>query len=97
MLGSEAMWIGMAIASLTSPVYVDVAVEDAAVVDAFLTKRDEGAAIEARTHTDFGWFAFKKDFYSVQISDTKARSFVLSLGPIKWRFFYARIGSPELG
>ena len=97
MLGSEAMWIGMAIASLTSPVYVDVAVEDAAVVDAFLTKLDEGAAIEARTHTDFGWFAFKKDFYSVQISDTKARSFVLSLGPIKWRFFYARIGSPELG
>ena len=40
MLGSEAMWIGMAIASLTSPVYVDVAVEDAVVVDAFLTKLD---------------------------------------------------------
>ena len=46
---------------------------------------------------DNGWFAFKKDFYTVQIGDTKARSFVLSLAPIKWRFFYARIGSPELG
>ena len=92
MLGGEALWIGMAIASLTSPVYVDLAVEDATVVDAFLAKLDEGAAIEARTQTDFGWFAFKKDFYTVQIGDTKARSFVLSLGPIKWRFFYARIG-----
>jgi len=93
MIGGEMLWIGMAIASLTSPVYIDLAVEDAAVVDAFLKKLDEGAAIEARTHTDFGWFAFKKDFYTVQIGDTKVRSFVLSLGPIKWRFFYARIGS----
>jgi len=92
MMGDEVLWIGMAIASLTSPVYIDLAVEDAAVVDAFLAKLDEGAAIEARTHTDLGWFAFRKDFYTVQIGDTKARSFVLSLGPIKWRFFYTRIG-----
>ncbi len=92
MMGDEALWIGMAIASLTAPVYIDVAVEDVAVVDAFLAKLDEGAAIEARTHTDVGWFAFKKDFYTVQIGDTKARSFVLSLGPIKWRFFFTRIG-----
>lgn len=93
MMGGEALWIGMAIASVTSPVYIDLAVEDAAIVDAFLAKLDEGAAIEARTHTDLGWFAFRKDFYTVQIGDTKVRSFVLSLGPIKWRFFYARIGS----
>jgi len=92
-MSSEVLWIGMAIASITAPVYIDVAVDDAAIVDAFLEKLDEGAAIEARTHTDFGWFAFKKDFYTVQIGDTKARSFVLSLGPIKWRFFYTRIGS----
>lgn len=93
MMGGETLWIGMAIASFTSPVYIDVAVEDKAVVDAFLEKLDEGAAVEARTHTDLGWFAFKKDFYTVPIGDTKARSFVLSLGPLKWRFFYTRIGS----
>ncbi|MDA1230336.1 MAG: DUF1559 domain-containing protein, partial [Planctomycetota bacterium] len=93
MMGGETLWIGMAIASFTSPVYIDVAVEDALVVDAFLEKLDEGAAFEARTHTDLGWFAFKKDFYTVPIGDTKARSFVLSLGPLKWRFFYTRIGS----
>ena len=92
-LGSETLFIGMAVASLTAPVYIDVAVDDVAVVDAFLEKLDQGAAIEARTQTDFGWFAFKKDFYTVQIGDTKVRSFVLSLGPLKWRFFYARIGS----
>ena len=92
MIGGS-LWIGMAVASLTSPVYIDVAVDDTAVVDAFLEKLDEGAAIEVRTHSDMGWFAFKKDFYTVQIGDTKARSFVLSLGPLKWRFFFSRIGS----
>ena len=91
--GRETLFIGMAVASLTAPVYVDVAVEDVAVVDAFLEKLDEGAAFEARTHTDMGWFAFKKDFYTVEVGETKVRSFVLSLGPFKWRFFYARIGS----
>jgi len=93
MIGGESLWIGMAVASLTSPVYIDVAVYDTTVVDAFLEKLDEGAAIEVRTHSDMGWFAFKKDFYTVQIGDTKARSFVLSLGPLKWRFFFARIDS----
>jgi hypothetical protein len=83
----------MAVASLTAPVYIDVAVEDVAIVDAFLDKLDEGAAIEARTHTAFGWFAFRKDFYTLQAGDTKVRSFVLSLGPVKWRFSYSRIGS----
>lgn len=93
MFGQEALFIGMAVASLTAPVYIDLAVEDVAIVDAFLEKLDDGAAIEARTHTDFGWFAFKKDFYTLQTGDTKVRSFVLSLGPFKWRFFYARIGA----
>ncbi len=92
MFGRETLFIGMAVASLTAPVYVDVAIDDVAVVDAFLEKLDEGTAIEARTHTDIGWFAFKKDFYTVQVGETKVRSIVLSLGPFKWRFFYARIG-----
>lgn len=90
-LGGEELWVGMAIASLTSPVYVNVSVNDTEVVDQFLSRLDEGAAIEARTHTDLGWFAFRKDFYTVDVGDTVVRSFVLSLGPIKWRFFYARI------
>jgi len=93
MFGRETLFIGMAVASLTAPVYIDVAVEDVAIVDAFLDKLDEGAAIEARTHTAFGWFAFRKDFYTLQAGDTKVRSFVLSLGPVKWRFSYSRIGS----
>lgn len=93
MMNGESLWIAMAIASFTAPVYIDVAVDDVAIVDAFLSKLDAGAAVEARTHTDFGWFAFKKDFYTVQLDDTKVRSFVLSLGPLKWRFFYARIDS----
>lgn len=93
MFGRETLFIGMAVASLTAPVYIDVAVEDVAIVDGFLDKLDEGAAIEARTHTAFGWFAFRKDFYTFQAGDTKVRSFVLSLGPVKWRFFYSRIGA----
>lgn len=50
--GRETLLIGMAVASLTAPVYIDVAVEDVATVDAFLEKLDELAAIEARAQTD---------------------------------------------
>lgn len=93
MMNGESLWIGMAIASLTSPVYVSLSVADTDVVDRFLQKLDEGAAIEVRTHNDMGWFEFRKDFYAIPMGDTRVRSFVLSLGPIKWRFFYTRIGS----
>ena len=92
MFSRETLLIGMAVASLNAPVYIDVAVEDVTIVDAFLEKLDESWAIEARAQTDLGWFALKKDFYILQADDTKVRSFVLSLGPFKWRLFQCRIG-----
>lgn len=90
--GGQELWMGMAAASLTSPVYVSLAVNDADVVDWFLRKLDVGAAIETQRHTDMGWFAFRKDFYKVLVGTSEVRSFVLSLGPIRWRFFFTRVG-----
>jgi hypothetical protein len=92
-MGVESLWIGMAIASLTSPVYLNVSVDDVQVVDRFLQTLDEVAALEARKETNFGFFSTGKDFYKIPIGATTARSFVLRLGPVRWRLFYARIGS----
>ena len=88
------MWVGFVVASLTSPVYISIPVQDAKVVDEFLGKLDGFAAAAARRQENVGgWFRFEQDFYRAKLSDgTLARGYVFSLGPIKWRFFYARIG-----
>lgn len=89
----DMVWIGMAIASITAPVYIDVEVQDAEVVDQFLAKVDEGAAIEARKQNEqFFWFGFDKDFYKMQVGQTQVRSFVVSFGPIRLRYFFTRVG-----
>lgn len=91
-LDSEDVWIGFAIASVTAPVYVNVPVVDAAIVDDFLTKLSEGLAVTARDRMEFGFFALQKDFYEIPVSDSPVHSFVLSFGPVRWRFFYGRVG-----
>jgi hypothetical protein len=91
----ETAWVGFVVASLTSPVYLSMPVQDAKVVDEFLDKLDGFAAAAARRKENLGgWFRFEQDFYRAKLSDgTLARSYVFSIGPIKWRFFYARIGN----
>jgi len=69
-----------------------VPVADAAIVDDFLTKLSEGLAVTARDHMEFGFFALQRDFYEIPLSDGPVRSFVLSFGPVRWRFFYGRVG-----
>jgi hypothetical protein len=90
----EALWVGFVVASLTSPVYISVPVQDARIVDDFLDKLDVVAAQAARRQENVGgWFRFEQDFYRAKLSDgSLARGYAFSLGPIKWRFFYARIG-----
>jgi hypothetical protein len=90
----DELWVGFIVASLTSPVYISVPVQDAKVVDDFLDKLDVFAAEAARRQENVGgWFRFEQDFYRAKLSDgSLARGYALSLGPIKWRFFYARIG-----
>ena len=81
-------------ASLNSPVYVSVPIEDAQVVDAFLKKVDSAAAELVRTPEGGGFFRIDKDFYTLPLENgITARSAGLQFGPVKWRFFWARIGT----
>jgi hypothetical protein len=84
--------IVLAIASLNAPVYVSVPLEDTDVTDEFLNSVDDALARFARRPERNMFFQFQKDFYQLPLSDgTSARSMGLQLGPVKWRFFWARI------
>ncbi|HUG91367.1 MAG TPA: hypothetical protein VML55_11065 [Planctomycetaceae bacterium] len=90
----ETMWISMLVASLNSPVYLSIPVTDAAIVDRFFDALDPLLAAAAR-RPERGWFfEVNQDFYKLSgdESATPVRTFALSFGPLKWRFFWARIG-----
>lgn len=82
------------IASLNSPVYVSLPLEDADITDNFLSHLDTVVAPLARRNVEAGFFRFDRDFYTLPIGESvTARSLAVSFGPIKWRFFWARIGN----
>ena len=88
------MMIGMAIISLNSPVYIALPVQDAMVTDQFLERLDAELAVEARKSEGVSSLPFDGDFYRFQLKQGQtARSFGLRYGPIKLRFFWARIGN----
>ena len=86
--------IGFLVASLNSPVYAAVPVKDAKVVDKFFDELDAGLAQLARRHEDGGWIAVEHDFYKVPLTggDQRIRCYGVSVGAVKWRVFFARIG-----
>ena len=92
-LPDEMAIVTFLVASLNSPVYVSVPVQDAKVVDKFLDQLDAGVARLARQPERGGWFPLDHDFYKVPLagSDTRIRCYGISLGPVKWRLFYARL------
>ena len=91
----EVLWISFLVASLTAPVYVDVPVKDAAIVDQFLERLDHYlTAISRGGRGPLDWFGLQADFYHLdQGGDTPTRSYTLQIGPVKMRFFFARIGN----
>jgi hypothetical protein len=93
-VGPESLAVSFLIASLNSPVYVSLPVQDEKVVDEFLANLDKVLAVLSRRRqnvTRFFWF--EQDFYRAKLSSGQAvRGYGLSIGPVKWRFFWARIG-----
>jgi hypothetical protein len=82
----------VAIASLNAPVYISLPLEDAEITDQFLAAVDGALARYARMPERGGFFGFEKDFYTLPLNETTtARSLGLQVGPVKWRFFWARI------
>jgi hypothetical protein len=90
----DILWISMLVASLNSPVYLSVPVHDAKVVDEFLDSLDPLLATVARRPEQGWFFEVNTDFYSLPAGESasRVRTFALSFGPLKWRFFWARIG-----
>jgi hypothetical protein len=89
---AEIFGIGMMLASINSPVYAQLSLNDVEIADKFIEKLDDALSIVAREGVELGFFRLSKDFYTATEKDLKARTFVLSLGPVRWRFFYSRIG-----
>ncbi|MBW3539090.1 MAG: hypothetical protein KY476_02360 [Planctomycetes bacterium] len=91
---NEMVWISALITSLNSPVYVSIPVKDAAIVDGFFEKLDPLMAALARRPAQGWWFEVGQDFYELPaaLEGSRIRTFSLSFGPLKWRFFWARIG-----
>lgn len=94
LINDEVLWISLLVATLNSPAYVSVPVADRQVVDGFLDQLDAFLAAEARRREGNGWLEVNTDYYQLDAAPTgpKVRAFALQLGPIKWRFFLARIG-----
>ena len=93
-IDGEMFYISFLVASLNSPVYVAVEVEDADIVDRFLEQLDTVLAEMARRPERGGWFNTDFDFYRVPLSDGdhRIRCYNVQFGPVKWRLFFARIG-----
>lgn len=88
-----ALAISALISALNSPVYVSIPVNDAVVVDGFLEKLDVPLAVGARRTQRSWFFDVRSDFYKLQDSaGPTIRAIGFEFGPLKWRFFLARIG-----
>jgi hypothetical protein len=93
-LSNQDWLLTFLITSLNSPLYVAVPVRDVKVVDSFLKALDMVLASRRDEQAGLGWFSLDQDFYKNELpGGVTARCQSLSLGPVKWRFYWARIGS----
>lgn len=91
----EVLAISTMVASLQAPVYVSVPVQDPAIVDRFLDNFDRFVSVQSRRESPFdGFFRVTQDFYRMDVDKGSAvRGYAFQLGPVKWRFFWSRIGN----
>ena len=92
-IDDDFLGIGLLVASLNSPVYVSIPVVDREIVDGFLERLDVFLANMAQQESWDFFFSIDQDFYNLQMSkEHPVRSYGVRFGPIKWRFFWSRIG-----
>jgi hypothetical protein len=94
--GDEVALLGFGLflmSSANSPAYFALPIRDAALVDEFVEALDAVAAALARGPNRILDGIFQTDFYRVvHPSGVVIRGNGLQLGPVKWRFFTARVG-----
>jgi hypothetical protein len=89
----DFLFLAPLLGSLNGPVYVSIPVKDREIVDGFLDRLDK-RMVELSQQEDAGWFfSVDQDFYRLPANgEHEVRGYGFSLGPIKWRFFWSRIG-----
>jgi len=90
------MMIGFIVASLNSPVYASVPVQDTGIVDGFLDRLDKLLARLAHERMGGGglFFQFRQDFFRLELDrEPRIRTYCFQVGPVKLRVFWARIGN----
>ena len=95
-LGADQIWISFIITSLNSPAYIALPVQDPKIVDDFLDQLDKVLPPLAKKGTNAGFIRFEQDFYRTKLKnkeETLMRCYSFSIGPVKWRMFWARIGN----
>ena len=91
---AEAMVSGVLTLALSSPVYVSVSVQDAAIVDDFLNRLDGVITGFTRQALGVGWSSFHADFYHMSTEKgSTIRCLSGGFGPLKVRVFWVRIGN----
>lgn len=83
------------ISAINGPVYASVPVKDPAVVDDFLQRLAGFLAEVAAQDVNDPWFPVDFDFYQSEspLIDAPVWTYSLGAGPVKWRFFWTRIGN----
>jgi len=93
---NETGAIALLAMSINAPLYVAVPVKNAEAVDKTLKGLDDLLARLARRNWDAfgGFFEIQQDYY--QVTDQHehgVRSYAFRFGPLKWRFFWTRVGN----
>jgi hypothetical protein len=97
----DIAFVSALIASLNAPIYMAVPVLDKKIVDDFLDKLDPILATLARRKNHDPWFPVEVDFAHLDgtspdikgIDVSAPRGYSFKVGPLKWRFFWQRIGN----
>jgi hypothetical protein len=77
--------------SLNSPVYIAIPVKNREIVDEFL-KRLDGFLVGLSHERERSFFELERDFYQIPNGGSLIRTGSIGFGPVKWRFFFQRIG-----
>jgi hypothetical protein len=82
------------IAMINTPICISVPVKDVALVDKFMEEGERIAVLSARRLQRGGLFGVETDYFGFPTSKDAAliRAFGIRFGPVKLRFFTARIG-----
>ncbi len=95
-IGTEQLILSFLVTSLNSPAYIALPVQDEKIVDDFLNQLDKVLPPLAKQRENLGFIRFEQDFYKAKLKnkdETPMRCYSFSIGPVKWRLFWARIGN----